>query len=148
MQPSARCVQFIRDHEGFVAKAYRDDGRGVLTIGYGHTGPDVRHGMTITREDGEKYLARDIQRIATGVLIQTSGVSLNQNQFDALVSFAFNVGLHSLKVSTLLKRLKAGDLKGAAAEFPKWVHAGGKPLPGLVERRKAERALFEEPPSE
>jgi lysozyme len=69
-------------------------------------------------------------------------VPLNDNEFGALTSFTFNLGIGNLKSSTLLKKLNAGDRAGAADEFGKWVNAGGKPLPGLVKRRAAERALF------
>ena len=72
--------------------------------------------------------------------------SLNQNQFDALASFCFNVGLGAFEKSTLFARLKAGDLPGAASQFARWVHGGGKVLPGLVTRRAAERDLFLEQP--
>ena len=70
---------------------------------------------------------------------------LNQNQFDALASFCFNVGLGAFEKSTMFSRLKAGDLHGAATQFARWVNAGGKPLPGLVKRRAAERDLFLKP---
>jgi lysozyme len=69
-------------------------------------------------------------------------VPLTQNQFDALVSFVFNLGVGNFRTSTLLKKLNAGDNDGAAQEFGRWIHAGGKALPGLVRRREAERALF------
>jgi GH24 family phage-related lysozyme (muramidase) len=72
-------------------------------------------------------------------------ITTRENQFSAMVSFAFNVGLNAYRGSTLLRKHNAGDFAGAAAEFPRWVYAGGEVLPGLVRRREAERTLYLKP---
>ncbi|WP_164522467.1 lysozyme [Sphingobium yanoikuyae] len=113
---------------------------GILTIGVGHTGPDVKPGLTITRERSQQLLATDLQRFEGAV--NRLGGRMNQGQFDAMVSFAFNVGEAALRSSTLLKKHLAGDYAGAAREFARWNKGGGKVLPGLVKRRAAEAALY------
>lgn len=140
MKISQRGIDLIKHFEGLRLDAYRDS-VGVLTIGYGHT-VDVRLDQRITTEEAEKILRDDLEVFMHGVLKAAEPLKLTQGQFDALVSFAFNLGLGSLKSSTLLKKLKAGDAAGASFEFQRWVYAGGKKLPGLVKRREAERALF------
>jgi lysozyme len=84
----------------------------------------------------------DLLRFESGVLRLCPASVANQNQFDSLVSFAFNCGLGSLQASSLRSRYNAGDIEGAAAEFPKWNKGGGRILPGLTRRRLAEQALF------
>jgi len=116
----------------------------VLTIGYGHTGPDVRVGQVITFAEAENLLRQDLTGAEADVL-RLVKVPLTSNQFSALVSFTFNLGAGSLKMSTLLRLLNAGDFKGAANQFPRWNRAGGRILNGLVRRRKAEQALFLKP---
>nr|WP_272952369.1 lysozyme [Sphingobium yanoikuyae] len=106
----------------------------------GHTGPDVKPGLTITRERSQQLLATDLQRFEGAV--NRLGGRMNQGQFDAMVSFAFNVGEAALRSSTLLKKHLAGDYAGAAREFARWNKGGGKVLPGLVKRRAAEAALY------
>ncbi|WP_043632630.1 lysozyme [Chromobacterium haemolyticum] len=140
MKTSANGIKLIQGFEGLRLKAYQDS-VGIWTIGYGHTGPDVTPGMVITQAQADALLARDLNRFESGVtrLVQ---VPLNQNQFDALVCFSFNLGLGALQGSTLLRLLNAGDYAGAAAQFPRWNKAGGKELPGLTRRRAAEQALF------
>ncbi len=116
------------------------------TIGYGHTaaaGPPVpAAGMTITAGEADAILARDLSRFEAAVARLVT-VPLSQGEFDALVSFAFNVGEGALGRSTLLKKLNAGDRAGAAAEFGRWNKAGGRVLAGLTRRRAEERAMFE-----
>ncbi|QOZ81965.1 MULTISPECIES: lysozyme [Chromobacterium] len=143
MNISANGIKLIQQFEGLRLKAYQD-AVGVWTIGYGHTGPDVTPGLVITQAQADALLARDLSRFETGVtrLVQ---VPLNQNQFDALVSFSYNLGLGSLQNSTLLRLLNQRDYAGAAAQFPRWNKAGGKVLPGLTRRRAAEQALFLQP---
>jgi len=140
-------LQFDRDgidlvalSEGLRLTAYRDS-VGVLTIGYGHTGPDVYEGQTITKEEAESLLMRDVHIAELDVHAMVK-VPLSQHQYDALVDFAFNLGGPALHGSTLLRLLNAGDYAGADAEFKKWDHAGGKVLTGLTKRRAAEAALF------
>ncbi len=140
MSVSEAGLELIRECEGFRAEAYRD-AVGLWTIGYGHTG-NVRAGDRITRAEGEALLRLDAGCAAESVG-RVVAVPLRQGQVDALVSFVFNLGAPALEGSTLLRKLNAGDAAGAAAEFPKWCHAGNAVLPGLVTRRARERALFE-----
>lgn len=142
MKTSPKGIALIKSAEGLRLKAYPDPGTGGLpwTIGYGSTSGVTRN-MVITEAQAEKMLAEDLVRFERIVerLVQ---VPLNQGQFDALVSFTYNVGEGNFTKSTLLRKLNAGDSAGAAEQFSRWVHAGGKVLPGLVKRRAAERAMF------
>ena len=147
MKTSDRGVALIKAHEGLRLTAYTDP-VGVWTIGYGHTTaagpPKVERGMKITDAGADAILRQDLAKFE-GYVSSAVKVPLNQNEFDALVSFTFNLGPGNLRSSTLLKKLNAGDRTGAADEFLKWTRAGGKVLPGLVKRREAERALFRAP---
>ena len=133
----------VKEFEGLYLKAYYCPA-GVLTIGWGHTGSDVKPGMTITQARAEELLKNDLQVFANCVLSAVKK-PLNPNQNGALVSFAFNLGCGALQSSTLLKRLNAGENPNtvAAQEMPKWVYGGGKVLPGLVRRRAAEVKFFQ-----
>lgn len=116
----------------------------VLTIGYGHTNhhePKINSSTVWTQQECNEALARDISIFeeAVGRLVK---VPLSQNQFDALVSFTYNLGEGNLSKSSLLRKLNAGDYHGAALEFLSWVRAGGKVLSGLVRRRKSEMLMF------
>ena len=143
MQISKAGLDLIKEFEGLYLKAYRCPA-GVPTIGYGHTA-GVAMGQTITQQQADDYLRRDVRQFERAVERQVS-VPLTQGQFDALVSFAFNLGEGALAQSTLLRLLNAGDYAGAAAQFDRWNKASGRVLPGLVRRRAAERALFESRP--
>ncbi|EOW2960073.1 lysozyme [Escherichia coli] len=144
MQTSDKGIALIKQFEGCKLTAYQDS-VGVWTIGYGWTQPvdgkPIRAGMTINQETAERLLK-------TGLVSYESDVSrlvkvgLTQGQFDALVSFTYNLGARSLSTSTLLRKLNAGDYAGAADEFLRWNKAGGKVLNGLTRRREAERTLF------
>ncbi|POT89106.1 lysozyme [Enterobacter cloacae complex sp. ECNIH14] len=144
MQTSDKGIALIKEFEGCKLTAYQDS-VGVWTIGYGWTQPvdgkPIRAGMTINQETAERLLK-------TGLVSYESDVSrlvkvgLTQGQFDALVSFTYNLGARSLSTSTLLRKLNSGDYAGAADEFLRWNKAGGKVLNGLTRRREAERALF------
>ena len=144
MQTSDKGISLIKQFEGCKLTAYQDS-VGVWTIGYGWTQPvdgkPIRAGMTIKQETAERLLK-------TGLVSYESDVSrlvkvgLTQGQFDAMVSFTYNLGARSLSTSTLLRKLNAGDYAGAADEFLRWNKAGGKVLNGLTRRREAERALF------
>lgn len=128
--------------EGCRLKAYRCPA-GVLTIGYGHTGPDVKPGMEITAPQAVALFNADVDKFARSVEASLAGVTLKQKQFDAVVSLAYNIGLGGLKKSTLYRKIKANpDDPTIRAEFMKHVNArvNGvlKPLPGLVKRRRAE----------
>lgn len=142
MRLSPKGLELIKAHEGLRLRAYQDV-VGVWTVGYGHTGT-AKPGMTITSEQADTLLRYDVEQFENAVnnLVH---VPLNQNQFDALVSFTFNLGRGALERSTLLRKLNAGDYQGAAKEYGKWVNAGGKPWPGLIRRRREERELFETP---
>jgi len=137
-------LQLIKDFEGLKLTAYKCPA-GVWTIGYGSTGPHVRPGMTITPREASELLTADLLRFERAVT-RLVKMPLNDNQFAALVSFAFNVGEAALEKSTLLKHLNAGRIAMAAQEFLRWNKAGGKVLAGLVRRREAERLLFNTPP--
>ncbi len=133
-------INLVELSEGVRLAAYRDS-VGVRTIGYGHTGKDVFEGQTITQDEAEQLLMRDV-RIAELAVKAAVKVPINQHQYDALVDFAFNLGGPALQGSTLLRLLNSRDYDGADAEFRKWDHAGGKVLAGLTRRRAAEAALF------
>lgn len=144
MQTSQRGIDLIKRFEGLRLTAYPDPATGSepYTIGYGTT-RGVRPGMTITSARAEEMLRADLERFeaAIGRLVTAR---LCQHQLDALVSLTYNIGEGALRDSTLLRKLNAGDYAGAAAQFERWVHGGGKILPGLVKRRAAERAMFED----
>lgn len=143
---SQRGLSLIRQFEGLRLAAYQDM-VGVWTIGYGHTGPDVTPGLAITQQRAEQLLINDLVQFECGVNDLVT-VQINQNQFDALVSFAYNLGVGALQKSTLLRLLNAGSYKPAADEFPRWNRAGGNVVAGLTRRRYAERQLFLTPISE
>lgn len=138
-------VALIRKWEGCKLEAYRCSA-GVPTIGIGHTGPDVRMGMVITQEQADELFRKDLARFEHGVEAILGLSPTSDDQFSALVAFSFNLGLHALLKSTLLKKHKARDYAAAAAQFGAWTHArvNGqlKQLPGLVARREAERKLY------
>ncbi len=147
MQTSDEGIALIKGFEGCRLTAYPDPGTGgsPWTIGYGWTlpvdGKPVRPGMTIDQATADRLLKTGLVSYENDVL-KIVKVKLTQGQFDALVSLAYNIGSRVLSTSTLLKKLNAGDIKGAADEFLRWNKAGGKVLNGLTRRREAERALF------
>lgn len=145
MKPSSKCFDLIKREEGLRLDAYLDQ-VGVPTIGYGNTffpdGKKVQIGNKITKDFAEAMLQTTVTRFAEAVagLIKKP---VNQNQFDALVSFAYNVGTAALSKSTLLKFVNANpDEPMIRGEFQKWIKAGGRILPGLVRRRKNEADLY------
>ena len=138
-------LQLIKSFEGFRANPYLDSVK-IPTIGYGTilypSGIKVSMAdSTITEALAEHYLAFEINQKTAGVENMVTG-SVNQNQFDALVSFAYNLGLSALHGSTLLRLVNQGDFVNAAHEFTKWDHAGGVQVAGLTRRRLAEQQLF------
>ncbi|ENW97322.1 lysozyme [Acinetobacter dispersus] len=137
-------INLIVSFEDLKLDAY-DDGVGVWTIGYGTTvypnGVKVKQGDTCTLGQAKEYFAHDLNRFEKAVN-QSVKVSINQNQFDALVSLTYNIGEQAFKDSTLLAKLNKGDYIGAAEQFPRWNKGGGKVLKGLVRRRAVERELF------
>lgn len=143
MKSGQDCKELVTYFESCVLKAYADPATGgkPYTIGYGHTGPEVRLGDALTYPEAEALLALDLMRFERGVDDMLK-VDVTQSQFDALVSLAFNIGLGNLKGSTLLKKLNAGDDVAAQAQFLVWNRAGGKVMKGLQRRRKAESLVF------
>ncbi|MCS2168054.1 lysozyme [Scandinavium manionii] len=139
MNVSENGLELIKRFEGCRLAAYQDS-VGVLTIGYGHT-RGVKRGDRITQAQADEFLAQDAAGAAADVGRRVN-VPLSQNQFDALVSFTFNLGDGNLKSSTLLRRLNEGNYRAAADQFGRWVFAGDILLEGLVKRREAEKSLF------
>jgi lysozyme len=136
-------LKLTKSFEGLSLSAYADQG-GVWTIGYGHTGPGVHAGLTITQEQADAFLESDVAAAVTAVnRLVTSAI--NQNQFDALVDFAFNLGVASLSQSTLLRDVNAGNFAAAGPQFLLWDHVHGVVVPGLLRRRQAEETLFNTP---
>jgi len=126
--------------EGVRLEAYKDVA-GIWTIGYGHTGPEVIEGLTITEDEAGFFLEQDTQT-AVNAVNRLVTVSLTQSEFDALVDFTFNVGQGNFEKSTLLRLLNEGDYQGAATQFDLWDHAGGKVVAGLLRRRQDETQEF------
>ena len=144
MSASDKGVDLICEFEGEQLIAY-DDGVGIWTIGFGTIkypdGVRVKKGDTCTLEQAKEYMRHDLIEFEHTVNISVK-VPLNQNQFDALVSLAYNIGSNAFKSSTLVKELNTGDYQGAADQFNVWVNAGGKRMQGLVNRRAKEKELF------
>ena len=135
------CLNKIKEFEGLRKEAYLD-AAGVPTIGYGRT-YGVKMGDVISEYWADMYLKADLYDLEKQV--DTLG-NWNQPQFDALVSFAYNLGFYKLKTSTLMKTIKeGGSMHAIKKEFKRWVYAGGKVLPGLVKRREWEAKRFFEP---
>lgn len=132
-------VDFIKRHEGCRLKAYKDS-VGVWTIGYGATGADIKEGLVWTQEQAEERLQSDIAKFKKE--LDRLVTNLSEKQEAALLSFIFNLGASALASSTLLVKLSQGDKLGAAKEFHRWSHAGGKELKGLLLRRMREAVLF------
>ncbi|MDP5280216.1 lysozyme [Sphingomonas sp. DG1-23] len=151
MTPGPACIALIQQFEGCAKKqadgsfaAYPDPGTGgdPWTIGWGTTGADVKQGVVWTQQQCDDRLTADMTSFAAKVAAVLGTAQTSQHQFDALVSFAYNVGVGNLSSSTLLKLHKAGDFAGAAQQFGRWNKAAGKVLPGLTRRRAAEAALY------
>jgi len=132
-------IDLIKRWEGLRVNAYLCPAN-VWTIGYGHT-KTARPGLVITHSEAERLLKQDLEVYEKAVRDYTK-VPLTQSQFDALVSFTYNVGVGAFKGSTLLRLLNRNDYEGAANQFCRWVRGGGRELPGLVNRRKDEYKLF------
>lgn len=151
-------LALIRQFEGLRLAAYRDSG-GIPSIGYGHTGPDVFMGQTISAERAGLLLTQDVMRAEEAINAAVT-MPLTQGMFDSLCSIVFNCGpgrvktihdpgrdgivvLKSGRPSTLLRYINQGEYRAARDQFAAWCMAGGRPLPGLVRRRRAEAELFE-----
>jgi GH24 family phage-related lysozyme (muramidase) len=151
MDPSNACAALIKQFEGCARKqpdgtfqAYPDPGTGgdPWTIGWGSTGADIKKGLVWSQQQCDERFTEHLDEFAQGVSKLLGSTPTSQGQFDAMVSFAYNVGLGNLASSTLLKLHKAGDHAGAAAQFARWNKAAGKVLPGLTRRRAAESQLY------
>lgn len=140
MRISDEGLKFIKKHEGCRYETYLDSG-GVPTIGVGHTGPEVHLGMVIDDAEVDRLLRQDVET-AEKCVNNSVKVNITQSQFDALVSFTFNVGCGSLRRSTLLQYLNDGQDDLAAREFQRWNKVRGNIVAGLTKRREAERDLF------
>ena len=144
MKISDNGLALIKRFEGFEPESYQDIA-GVWTIGYGHTGPEVGPDQKISQKEADALLERDLKTFENAV-DRAVKAPLNQNEFDALVSFAYNVGAGALRSSTALKRLNRGNRLGAADALTWWNKAtvGGvlREVAGLTRRRAAEKALF------
>ena len=133
-------LAIIKESEGLSLIPYICPG-GFLSIGYGNR-THAEEFDSITEEQAEQFLQEDLQDTYYGLAITTQHLILTDNQWSALVSFVYNVGIGKFIQSTLKRKLQAGDYEGAANEFTKWVYAEGKKLNGLVKRREKERSLF------
>lgn len=155
MQPSKRLITavgagaavilstYVPQFEGMILRGYKDP-IGVVTACAGHTATAVL-GKPYTREECLKLLDDDLAMHAAGVMKCSPVLARPEhvNERAAVVSFAFNVGTAAYCKSTMARKFNDGDMAGGCAEFPKWIYAGGKVLPGLVKRRDAERAICE-----
>lgn len=152
MDINEKGIEIIKHYEGCRLTAYRDP-VGILTIGWGTTGSFIYDGMTITQEEADEYLMKDVE-VAVSELNNNLTVSLNDDQFSALVSFLYNIGpgvtgvkdglfhLASGGPSTLWKMVEESNFSGAAGQFTLWCRAGGIVLRGLLARRRSEQKLF------
>ena len=139
MNIGQRGIEIIKHFEGCELEAYKCPA-GVWTIGYGHI-KGVSQGMSITQEQAEQMLLDELKEYEN-YINELVVVDLSQNQFDALVSWVYNLGPANLKSSTLLKVLNSGDYAGVPEQIERWNKAGGKVLEGLIRRRLAESSLF------
>ena len=139
MKTSHKGIALIKEFEGLRLKAYKCPG-GVWTIGYGHTA-GVQPGMVISEAQAEEYLMADL--IASEKYLNDLRLAINQNQFDALISFIYNVGTGNFSRSTLLRKVRANSQDNSIMdEFLRWVYSKGRVLPGLQRRRLAEMKLY------
>ena len=143
MNTSAEGIALIKKFEGCELKAYQCSA-GVWTIGYGHT-KDVEEGDTISKDQAEEMLVEELHEYENYVN-EYVNVALSQNQFDALVSWVYNLGPANLKASTMLKVLNDGKYEDVPYQMKRWNKAGGEVLQGLVRRREAEALLFQGEP--
>lgn len=140
MKTSEEGRALIAHFESCKLKSYQDE-RGIWTVGYGHTGPEVGYGQMITRSRAEALLVQDLAE-AEAAVNGAVKVPLLQHQFDALVSLTFNIGAGAFRSSTLLRVLNAGRYGEVDEQQARWIHAGGHVSAGLVKRRTAEIAMF------
>ena len=145
MKVSSKGLELIKEFEGFSSVAYLCSAK-KATIGYGNTfwedGTPVKIGDQISKERAETLLKHVVDNFSVAVEVDIK-IEVTQNQFDALVSLAYNIGLGAFKNSTLLRQLNRGNFVGASYEFLRWNKSNGKPLLGLTRRREREKLLFE-----
>lgn len=141
MKTNQAGLELIKSFEGLRLIGYRCPA-GIPTVGYGHTGPEVRVGRRITEEQANAYLINDLSRFERGVTDAIGTAPTTENQFSAMVSLAYNIGLGAFGKSSVLRHHRAGNRLRAAASFLMWVKAAGRTLKGLVRRRNAERKLY------
>ena len=145
MKVSSKGLELIKEFEGFSSVAYLCSAK-KATIGYGNTfwedGTPVKIGDQISKERAETLLKHVVDNFSVAVEVDIK-IEVTQNQFDALVSLAYNIGLGAFKNSTLLRQLNRGNFVGASQEFLRWNKSNGKPLLGLTRRREREKLLFE-----
>jgi len=139
MKTTPQTIILIKQFEGFAPKAYKCPA-GVLTIGYGHviTSGEPRD---ISERQANKFLLADVEKVEAAIS-RLVKVALSRNQFDALVSLVFNIGIGAFSRSSLLKLLNNSDFAAAAAQFTRWVYVNKQPVTGLQNRREAEKSLF------
>lgn len=156
MKPSAACYALIKSFEQCRLDAYPDPGThgAPWTIGWGHTGYEVKPGLTCTQEQADAWLEKDVSIAECVVNSNVPDELMTQGMFDALVSMVYNIGpgakglrdgilrLKSGSPSTFFRKLIAGDKQGAAEEIVKWNKSGGQVMNGLTRRRHAELGLF------
>lgn len=145
MKVSDECIKMIKHHEGVRLKPYQDP-IGLWTVGVGHLIGDgktlpIEWFRTLTIDEVDELLKSDLRKFEKGVL-RLCPNHLTQSRFDALVSFAFNVGLGNLQASTLRQKHNRGDILGSSQEFLRWNKAGGRVLRGLTIRRKDESNIY------
>ena len=145
MKISSRGLDLIKDFEGFSSTSYLCPAK-IPTIGYGNTfysdGRKVKLGEQISKTDALKLLEVIANRDFADKIFPSIKVKVTQNQFDAMVSLAYNIGTGAFLKSTLLKKVNAGDFAGASEEFLRWNKANGKEVLGLTRRREREKQLF------
>lgn len=141
MNLASRGEDLIKSFEQLRLRAYRNFANEPWTAGWGHTGKDVTENTTCTPDLAEVWFKCDVAAVECSVNL-TVKVPINQNQFDALVSFGYNVGIAAEGHSTLMKTLNAGGFKTVGYQFLQWDHVNGVVVPGLTKRRMAERDLF------
>ncbi len=149
MTPSKNCLDLIKRFEGLRLEAYQCPA-GVWTIGYGTTGPGIKEGLCISERMAEAMLSGHIKEIGIQMSdllgrqgLLSYGGGLSQNQFDALTSFVYNIGIGAFKGSTMFGFLRKKQYRDAANEFLRWDMASGKHVEGLKARREQEKLLFD-----
>ena len=141
MKTNLRALAIIKEFEGLRLKSYRCPA-GIWSLGYGHTGPDVHPGAVIKEIEAEQLLLGDLHQFEYGVMKALDGADTSENEFSAMVSLAYNIGLGAFQKSSVLKFHRQGKKAYAANAFLLWVKAGAKRLPGLIKRRTFERGLY------